>query len=70
MIFHSLWTVLPLVPAIMVGLANREFLPSLRNDSEKIVMTIVSVLPHPIVAGILLAAILSAICVLLTLSFM
>ena len=57
------WTALTLLGAILVGLSALVYLetPLASADSEKVFMVMVEALFHPVVAGILLAAILAAI---------
>ncbi len=59
------WTTLSMFGAILVGLVGLVFVhghPEISlPDSEKIFMTLVSAIFHPVMAGILLAAILAAI---------
>ncbi|GAA6153942.1 sodium/proline symporter PutP [Pseudoteredinibacter isoporae] len=55
------WTFFIFVGAILIGLAGNVQFDQPIADSEKIFMALVSALFHPIVAGILLAAILAAI---------
>jgi sodium/proline symporter len=57
------WVVISLACAVLVGLAGRAYLPeTLSNaDAEKTFIVLVNQLTHPIVGGILLAAVLAAI---------
>ncbi|MBB6521355.1 sodium/proline symporter PutP [Pseudoteredinibacter isoporae] len=55
------WTFFIFVGAILIGLAGNVQFDQPIPDSEKIFMALVSALFHPVVAGILLAAILAAI---------
>jgi sodium/proline symporter len=57
------WTALTLVGAILVGLVGVVYLrtPLAGPDTEKVFMVLVNALFHPVVAGVLLAAILAAI---------
>ena len=55
------WTAITLFAAILVGLAGRVHSPLIQGDPERIFMVLVNALFHPFVAGVLLAAILSAI---------
>ncbi len=55
------WTFFIFVGAILIGLAGNVQFEQPIADSEKVFMALVSALFHPIVAGILLAAILAAI---------
>ena len=55
------WTAVTLVSACLVGLLGRAYLPDGVADSERIFILLVDALFHPVIAGILLAAILSAI---------
>jgi sodium/proline symporter len=58
-----IWVVVSLTCAVAVGLAGRAFLPGLPADAEaeKIFMVLVRKLTHPLIGGILLAAVLAAI---------
>ncbi|VGO15590.1 High-affinity proline transporter PutP [Pontiella desulfatans] len=58
-----IWVIVSLACAVLVGLAGRIFLPETLSDSdsEKVFMILVDQLTHPIVGGILLAAVLAAI---------
>ncbi|VGO23017.1 sodium/proline symporter PutP [Pontiella sulfatireligans] len=57
------WVLVSLCCAVLVGMAGRIVLPEMlsESDSEKIFMVLVSQLTHPIIGGILLAAVLAAI---------
>jgi sodium/proline symporter len=57
------WVLISLTCAVVVGLAGRAYLPEplFGSDSEKIFMVLIEQLTHPIVGGILLAAVLAAI---------
>ena len=57
------WVVVSLTCAVLVGMAGRICLPELLSDadSEKVFMILVDRLTHPLVGGILLAAVLAAI---------
>ncbi len=57
------WVLISLACALLVGLLGRVYLPETLDsgDSEKIFMILVDRLTHPIVGGILLAAVLAAI---------
>jgi sodium/proline symporter len=55
------WTALCLVGAIAVGLAGQALLGPTLDDAETVFMRMVEVLFHPLVAGVLLAAIMAAI---------
>lgn len=57
------WVVISLACAVLVGLAGRAYLPETLSgsDAEKIFMILVDRLTHPVVGGILLAAVLAAI---------
>jgi len=57
------WVLVSLACALLVGLLGRVYLPEtlVAADSEKIFMILVDRLTHPIVGGILLAAVLAAI---------
>ncbi len=57
------WVLVSLTCAVIVGLAGRAYLPELleETDAEKIFMELVSRLAHPLVGGVLLAAVLAAI---------
>ena len=57
------WTALTLASATLVGMVGIGFLdsPLTGADSEKIFMVMVSAIFHPVIAGVLLAAILAAI---------
>ncbi|MEN7972619.1 MAG: sodium/proline symporter PutP [Verrucomicrobiota bacterium] len=58
-----IWVIVSLVSAILVGLAGRACIPEILSDAdaEKTFMVLVDRLTHPIVGGILLAAVLAAI---------
>ncbi len=57
------WVVISLACAVLIGLMGRVYLPEIlsESDSEKIFMILVEQLTHPILGGILLAAVLAAI---------
>ncbi|RMF17561.1 MAG: sodium/proline symporter PutP [Gammaproteobacteria bacterium] len=55
------WTALTLLGATLVGLAAIGYLDRDLGDSEKVFMVLVNALFHPVIAGIMLAAILAAI---------
>jgi len=57
------WSMLTMFGAILVGMAGIAYIqPSLGSaDSEKVFMLLVAALFHPVVAGVLLAAILAAV---------
>ena len=57
------WVLISLFCAVVVGLAGRAYLPEplSGSDAEKIFMVLVGQLTHPMVGGILLAAVLAAI---------
>ena len=57
------WVVVSLTCAVVVGLVGRAYLPGLPADAEaeKIFMVLVRELTHPLIGGILLAAVLAAI---------
>lgn len=57
------WVAITLTGAILVGVAGAVYLPTPLSgaESEKVFMQLVSVLFHPVLAGVLLAAILAAI---------
>ncbi|MDF7798259.1 sodium/proline symporter PutP [Pontiellaceae bacterium B1224] len=57
------WVIVSLTCAVLVGMVGRIYLPEQLpdSDSEKIFMIMVDQLTHPIVGGILLAAVLAAI---------
>jgi sodium/proline symporter len=57
------WVVVSLTCAVLVGLLARIYLPDelTPSDSEKVFMILVERLTHPVVGGILLAAVLAAI---------
>lgn len=54
------WVTLSLIAAIFVGIIGRALLPAL-EDAETVFMTLVGLVFHPAIAGILLAAILAAV---------
>jgi sodium/proline symporter len=58
-----IWVAVSLTCAVVVGLVGRVFLPETLPDadSEKVFMVLVDQLTHPIIGGILLAAVLAAI---------
>ncbi|MCF7849511.1 MAG: sodium/proline symporter PutP, partial [Kiritimatiellales bacterium] len=57
------WVVISLTCAVFIGLMGRAYLPETlsKPDAEKIFMIPVAQLSHPIIGGILLAAVLAAI---------
>ena len=57
------WVLVSLTCAVLVGLVGRVVLPEILSsaDSEKVFMILVDQLTHPLVGGILLAAVLAAI---------
>jgi sodium/proline symporter len=57
------WVLISLACAVLVGLIGRIYLPEMLSsgDSEKIFMILVERLTHPLIGGILLAAVLAAI---------
>jgi len=55
------WTLSIFIGAILIGLAGNVQFEQALTDSETIFMALVSTLFHPVIAGILLAAILAAI---------
>lgn len=57
------WSLLTMLGAILVGLSGIAYIqPGLESaDTEKVFMLLVSALFHPVIAGILLAAILAAV---------
>ncbi|RKQ97087.1 sodium/proline symporter [Kushneria sinocarnis] len=55
------WSALGLICAVAVGLLGLVYIPRDLGDSEKIFMIMVNTIFHPVVAGVLLAAILAAV---------
>jgi len=55
------WAAVCYLLAIMVGLSGVAYLPDLLPDSEKVFIALTGLVFHPLIAGILLAAILAAI---------
>ncbi len=55
------WTLLVFICALAVGLTGAAYLDPALSDSEQVFMRLVDALFHPVIAGILLAAILAAI---------
>ena len=55
------WAFLCYLLAILVGLSGVAYLPSVIPDSEKVFIALTGLIFHPLIAGILLAAILAAI---------
>lgn len=55
------WSGLTMVGACLVGFAAIGYLDTPLDDSEKVFMVLVDALFHPVIAGILLAAILAAV---------
>ncbi len=58
-----IWVITSLACAVWIGLLGRIYLPEILgdSDSEKIFMILVDQLTHPLIGGILLAAVLAAI---------
>ncbi len=56
-----LWTGISMLGACTIGLAAIGYLPAGLSDNETVFMVLVDALFHPVVAGILLAAILAAV---------
>ena len=58
-----IWVLTSLTCAVILGLAGRAYLPEplSGSDAEKIFMVLIGQLTHPVVGGILLAAVLAAI---------
>ncbi len=56
-----LWTGVSMIGACLIGLVAIGYLPDGLGDSETVFMVLVDAIFHPVVAGILLAAILAAI---------
>ncbi|MEH6473036.1 MAG: sodium/proline symporter PutP [Halopseudomonas sp.] len=56
-----IWSGLTMVGACLVGFAAIGYLDTPLDDSEKVFMVLVDALFHPVIAGILLAAILAAV---------
>lgn len=55
------WAFLCYLLAILVGLSGVAYLPGIIPDSEKVFIALTGLIFHPLIAGILLAAILAAI---------
>ena len=55
------WALSCYLLAILVGLSGIAYLPEVLPDSEKVFIALTSLIFHPLIAGILLAAILAAI---------
>jgi sodium/proline symporter len=57
------WVIVSLSCAVLVGMVGRIVLPEMLSDadSEKVFMVLISELTHPLIGGILLAAVLAAI---------
>ena len=55
------WAFMCYLLAIMIGLGGVAYLPEILADSEKVFIALTSLIFHPLIAGILLAAILAAI---------
>ena len=55
------WATVCYLLAIIVGLSGVAYLPDLLPDSEKVFIALTGLIFHPLIAGILLAAILAAI---------
>jgi sodium/proline symporter len=56
-----IWAFLCYLLAILVGLSGVAYLPEVIPDSEKVFIALTGLIFHPLIAGILLAAILAAI---------
>lgn len=56
-----IWAFLCYLLAILVGLSGLAYLPEVITDSEKVFIALTGLIFHPLIAGILLAAILAAI---------
>jgi len=56
-----IWVVISLVAALFVGLIGRAYFTEPLADSEQVFMLLVNEFAHPLIAGILLAAILAAV---------
>lgn len=56
-----IWTIICLIAAMMIGLTGNVFLSNGLGDGETVFMVMVNAIFHPVVAGILLAAILAAV---------
>ena len=56
-----IWAFLCYLLAILVGLSGLAYLPEVIADSEKVFIALTGLIFHPLIAGILLAAILAAI---------
>jgi sodium/proline symporter len=56
-----IWTGLTMLGALLVGFAAIGYLENPLGDTEKVFMVLVDALFHPVIAGILLAAILAAV---------
>ncbi len=55
------WAIMCYLLAIIIGLSGVAYLPEILADSEKVFIALTSLIFHPLIAGILLAAILAAI---------
>ncbi len=57
------WVIISLTCAVVVGMIGRVYLPETlsESESEKVFMLLIDQLTHPIIGGILLAAVLAAI---------
>jgi sodium/proline symporter len=56
-----IWAFLCYLLAILIGLSGLAYLPEMLADSEKVFIALTGLIFHPLIAGILLAAILAAI---------
>lgn len=56
-----IWVTISLFFAVIVGMVGRVYLPTTLSNSEEVFMTLLGIVCHPLVAGIMLAAILAAI---------
>ncbi|WP_106477281.1 sodium/proline symporter PutP [Phytohalomonas tamaricis] len=56
-----IWSALGLVSAVAIGFTGLVYMPGVLEDSETVFMAMVNAIFHPLVAGILLAAILAAV---------
>lgn len=55
------WSLLVYTMAVLVGMAGAAYIPEPLADAEKVFMVLVEIIFNPVVAGVLLAAILAAI---------
>ena len=55
------WSLVIYVTAVLVGLSGAAYIPEPLQDSEKVFLIVTGTIFHPLVAGILLAALLAAI---------